>query len=298
MNIVTFCPGFGLELPRSGVCKATTSSVAVPVYLINLERALDRLLTMDRQLSSAGIFYERVDAVEGNKLAFPNDLYDASGYRARHGKLTNPAEVGCYLSHIECARRFLASQSDHALIFEDDLLLPDDLPEIISAALAEGVSWDILRLSTVNRGKKFIVKQLTSQRALAVSLTREKGSGAYLINRRAALWLCQALVPMRLPYDIAFDLEYLSGLRGMFVSPVPISQEAGFPSNIQLGRSRFQLPWWKRPTIYPYRVWLECSRFALRLALLVTFRIVNRKSPRQALRQNSKPSGNHSVSGL
>lgn len=276
MNISTFCPGFGLELPRSSVCKATTSSVAVPVYLINLERALDRLLTMDRQLSSAGISYERVDAVEGDKLAFPNDLYDASGYRLRHGKLTNPAEVGCYLNHIECARRFLASQSDHALIFEDDLLLPDDLPEIISAALAESGSWDILRLSTVNRGKKFIVKQLTSQRGLAVSLTREKGSGAYLINRRAALWLCQALVPMRLPYDIAFDLEYLSGLRGMFVSPIPISQEAGFPSNIQLGRSRFRLPWWKRLTIYPYRAWLECSRFALPLALLVTFRIVNR----------------------
>ncbi|TCR76723.1 glycosyltransferase family 25 protein [Rhizobium sp. BK376] len=289
MNIEASYPGNGLGLPRGRNC--ATPGVAIPVYLINLDRAPDRLQTMDRQLHAAGIMYERVIAVEGDELIFPHALYDEKGFRWRHGKLTNPAEVGCYLSHIDCARRLLASNNDHALVLEDDLLLPGDLAAIISASIAEGDLWDILRLSTVNRGRKFIAKQLTPQRALAVSLTREKGSGAYLINRRAATWLCRTLVPMCLPYDIAFDLEYLDGLRGMFVYPVPVSQEAGFPSTIQLGRCRFRLAWWQRITVYPYRAWLESSRLVLRLMLLAKFRLFHRHKVGRPLTRDVRTCG-------
>jgi len=78
------------------------------------------------------------------------------------------------------------SRATHALILEDALLFEEDLVAALSAALDEQRESDILRLSIVNRGRKFKLKPLTPYRGLAISLTREKGSGAYLINRRAA----------------------------------------------------------------------------------------------------------------
>jgi glycosyl transferase family 25 len=242
--------------------------------LINLDRAEDRLTAMVDQLDALDMPFERISAVDGKVLQLVDETYDETGYRRRHGRLTNPGEVGCYLSHIECARRLLESGHEFALILEDDLVLPDNLGVVIAEALAEHRHWDVLRLSTVNNGRKFPVVKMSETRSLALALTREKGSGAYLMNRRAAAWISADLLPMRLPYDIAYDLEFMDGLRAMFVYPVPISQEAGFASDIQQGR-RFRLPLRERFQVYPYRAWLEFARVAFRASRLVRYRLAN-----------------------
>jgi glycosyl transferase family 25 len=240
--------------------------------VINLDRAKDRLQSMVNQLGELGMPFERISAVDGKVLKLSEALYDEAGYRRRHGRLTNPGEVGCYLSHVECARRLLDSSHEFALILEDDLVLPENLSVVIAEGLAAHTHWDVLRLSTVNNGRKFPVVAISPMRSLALSLTREKGSGAYLMNRRAAAWISGPLLPMRLPYDIAYDLEYLDGVRAMFVEPVPISQEAGFASDIQQGR-RFRLPLRHRFQVYPYRAWLEITRVAFRGARLAGYKL-------------------------
>lgn len=241
----------------------------IPIYLINLDRSTDRLDRMRALLSAASLAFERVPAVDGAKLAEPLPEYDDAAFRIRHGKRRNPGEVGCYLSHIECARRLLASDSEYALVLEDDISVPHDIHEIIKEAIDAGRDWDILRLSTVNSGRKFVFRKMSSDRGLAICLTREKGSGAYLINRRAARWFLEDLVPMRLPFDIAFDLEYLSGLKAAFVSPPPIDQDTGHPSQIQKGRRALRLSRWSYATVMPYRISLEASRLVCRARRLV-----------------------------
>ncbi|WP_160011831.1 glycosyltransferase family 25 protein [Rhizobium sp. 18055] len=241
-------------------------------FLINLDRAEDRLASMVDQLDALEMPFERISAVDGKALQLVAQTYDEAGYRRRHGRLTNPGEVGCYLSHVECARRLLDSSHEFALVLEDDLVLPDNLSVVIAEALAEHSHWDVLRLSTVNNGRKFPVVTISPTRSLALALTREKGSGAYLINRRAAAWISGGLLPMRLPYDIAYDLEFFEGLRAMFVYPVPISQEAGFASDIQQGR-RLRLPLRHRLPVYPYRIFLELSRVAFRASRLARYKL-------------------------
>lgn len=76
----------------------------------------------------------------------------------------------------------------------------------------------------MNKGPKFGYRKLADGRSLAIALTREKGAGAYVINRTAANWIVRDLMPMRLSYDIAFDLEYIDGLRAAFIDPVPVDQ--------------------------------------------------------------------------
>lgn len=243
-------------------------------YLINLDRAEDRLAFMSEELSRMGLPFERVSAIDGRNIAFPIPEFDAVAYRRCHGRQANPSEVGCYLSHIECARRLLASGEPHALILEDDLIFPEDFGDLLRASLSVEATWDILRLSTVNTGRKYPFLDITPKRSLAVALTREKGSGAYIVNRRAARWMVEKLVPMRLPYDLAYDLEHLAGLRAVFVTPVPVDQMTNFPTQIQLGRQRYRLPWWRRLSIYPYRAWFEVTRFLFRAGSLLCFKLM------------------------
>lgn len=234
------------------------------VYLINLDRAQTRLNHMSAKLHEAGLPFERVPAVEGAALTFPHPGFDAFAYRHLHGRRVIPAEVGCYLSHVECARRLLDSEASHALILEDDVSFASDFLPALRAAMTEGDSWDLLRLSTVNRGRKFGYRDLTAGRRLAKALTREKGAGAYVINRRAAEWITGRLMPMRLAYDIAFDLEYLDGLTAAFIDPPPAHQSDEPVSQIQNGIAAAKYPRTRYLTVLPYRAWLELTRLAFR----------------------------------
>ncbi|MDE1991571.1 MAG: glycosyltransferase family 25 protein [Rhizobiaceae bacterium] len=255
------------------------NDLSLKIYLINLDRATERLISMQEKLAAVRLPFERVSAVDGATLIFPNTEFSERAFRLLHGRRRNPAEVGCYLSHIDCAKRLLASKAEFALILEDDLEFPADMEQIVRTAIASKADWDILRLSTVNRGRKYPFAKLTPQRSLAIALTREKGSGAYLINRRAATWFVEELMPMRLPFDLAFDLEHLAGLKAAFVHPVPVRQDIGLPSQIQGKRRSYHLPRWKYPTVQPYRAWLEASRFACRLTRLLTSVVEARFAP-------------------
>ncbi|MCM5552512.1 glycosyltransferase family 25 protein [Pleomorphomonas sp. NRK KF1] len=244
------------HLPRSG------SRLAC--YLINLERAVDRRALMADRLEAAGLEHEIVNAVDGKRLQFPIPEFSELSFKLLHGRRIIPAEVGCYLSHIECAKQFLKSGSDYALILEDDVSFADDFVEAIDLACVQGRHWDILRLTTVNRegGVKF--KPLSATRSLAVALTRKKGAGAYVVNRRAAAWMVEKLMPMRLSYDIAFDLEYLSGLKACFVLPQPASQLTEMETQIQVNINSYKLPRYRYFTVLPYRAFLETARVLVR----------------------------------
>lgn len=253
------------------------SRLSLAVYLINMDGAEDRLEVMNRETAAAGVAAERVPAVIGRNLSFPIPEFSELSYKLLHGRRMKHGEVGCYLSHVECARRFLATDADLCLILEDDVTFEPDFLETIDAAAKSGSSWDILRLTTVSSGRKFPFRKLTERRQLAIALTREKGSGAYMINRKAARWIVKDLVPMRLAYDIAFDLEYLSGLKGAFVSPLVASQDSAFESQIQGNINAHKLPRWRYLTVLPYRTYLEVSRVLARGTLLLWQKLRNLK---------------------
>lgn len=241
-----------------------TSGSKLACYLINLERAADRRSLMEARLQSIGLEHQVVKAVDGKLLRFPTPEVSELSFKLLHGRRIIPAEVGCYLSHIECARQLLASEADYALIVEDDVTFAPDFVEAVDLACAQSRHWDILRLTTVNRegGVKF--KALSATRSLAVALTRKKGSGAYIVTRRAATWMIEKLLPMRLSYDIAYDLEYLSGLRTCWVLPQPASQLNDMATQVQINIRAYKLPRYRYLTVFPYRAFLETTRVLVR----------------------------------
>jgi len=54
-----------------------------------------------------------------------------------------------------------------------------------------------------------------------------------LVDRLAASQMLKLLMPMRLSWDIAFDLEWFLGFRTLGVHPMPVSQESDFETQIQ-----------------------------------------------------------------
>ena len=237
------------------------SQMTLSVYLINMDGATDRLAAMTEKLQAAILEYERVPGVNGRAITFPIKEFSELSYKLLHGRRTTPAEVGCYLSHVDCARRLLAGHADLGLILEDDVSFEPDFLNSVDCAAMHPTDWDILRLTTVNRGRKYPFKPLEDGRSLALALTREKGAGAYVINREAARWIVNRLIPMRLAYDIAFDLEYLDGLKAAFVDPQPASQYSEHETQIQSNMQQYKLPRWRYLTVLPYRAYLEVSRF-------------------------------------
>ena len=146
-------------------------------WVINLDRAPDRLERISGQLQRLGLPYARLPAVDAQALT-PGQRasLDEPGYRRRHGMTPLGGELGCYLSHVEAMRRFLASDAEFGLILEDDVLLHDSLPEVLRGLLRHAGRWDMVKLSGVHSGTPVPYLEVAAGHRLAVMLSRCTGS--------------------------------------------------------------------------------------------------------------------------
>lgn len=215
---------------------------AVQTWVINLDRAPDRLARVREQLERLQLPWQRLPAVDARAFTpAQRALLDEPAFHRHHGMTPLPGELGCYLSHIEVMRHFLASDAPAALVLEDDVRLHDTLPAVLAALMARPERWDVVKLSAVHSGTPVAVADLGAGHALAVMLSKCTGSSAYLMNRRAAeAWLRErgGLLPMQLPYDHAFDRAWVFGLKQRLVVPTPcghddqVASTIGAPANM------------------------------------------------------------------
>jgi glycosyl transferase family 25 len=240
-------------------------------WVINLDRAPERLVRIDAQLQALGMPYTRVPAVDARALKPEQSAaLDETAYRRKHGMAPVPGELGCYLSHVEAMRRFLATEAAFAMILEDDVLLHASLPAVLQGLIAHPGRWDMVKLSAVHSGTPQRVLNLAPGHDLAVMLSRCTGSSAYLINRRAAQVYVQGLLPMSLPYDHVFDQGWRFGLKVRLVTPTPCGHDSEIASTIVVppGVSR-KFRWTQRWPTYAYRLGNEARRLAYGLTQTV-----------------------------
>ena len=96
-------------------------------YLVNLDRSPDRLAAADAQLRAVGVAYERVPAVDGRALGAAERRRAANRLRFRliYGAWPSAGTIGCALSHQAVYARMDAAGVPLALVFEDDVAIPD-----------------------------------------------------------------------------------------------------------------------------------------------------------------------------
>lgn len=235
-------------------------------YLINLDSAQDRWASVEKAFSQTSFTVCRISAVNGHALRLPIPEYSEPLYRWFHGRTTAFGQVGCYLSHIKAMQAFLATDDECALIGEDDLTLRPDFEAALAAALAHSKHWNILRLTGLGQSRPLPVAKLFADYRLCIGLGRLKGTGAYLIDRKAARALVTGLLPMRLPIDHAIDREWFFGLRAAYILPFPASQlESGFRTSIHRKGQDIRLSSLRRCfSTYPYQAFNETTRWLFR----------------------------------
>tara|TARA_R110002124_G_scaffold86169_5_gene223072 strand:- start:1200 stop:1982 length:783 start_codon:yes stop_codon:yes gene_type:complete len=115
--------------------------------IINLDHATARMDFQRRQLSRLGIAFDRLPAVAVGDLADPADETYWAGWQ----RPIAVTERACLCSHIAAWKRVIDDDAPF-LILEDDALLSDDVPLILSEA-EKHHEWDLLQLETRKRRK-------------------------------------------------------------------------------------------------------------------------------------------------
>ena len=170
------------------------SDLHLSIYILALKDS-KRVQNITLDLKNHYENFTVVEAVDGNKLSndYISDQYDLKGTFARLGYSINQNLIACALGHKKIYREFLKTNSNWALIFEEDSRLksnfsPECINRLCEAHFAKPTIIQLFTRSTRLAKRNNWVK-ISENVFLFPFLARLIGSGtsAYLINREAAL---------------------------------------------------------------------------------------------------------------
>jgi glycosyl transferase family 25 len=215
---------------------------AIPVFIINLERDVQRWRHIEAVMRKLGILHQRITAIDGQrKLRLIRKVIARDFFNRKLGRPLTPGEICCALSHISALKRVIRQNLDRALILEDDVefsdgfqdFFRDELPEFLELCdivKIEGLFYD----HTSRSGPTLRTGRLTK---LIVPLSPTLGSAGYAVTRRGARALLRRFVAINWPMD--HMLVSYEGYAATFgeIRPMLI-QQAAHPSNIEVDRRR------------------------------------------------------------
>ena len=204
----------------------------ITVNCISLADEHARRDYMRAQLEACGLPYRFFDAVRIDLGRGWPDSY-ARGQRLRHSGVDMRAgEMGCYLSHREIWKAFLAGDDELCLVLEDDVEIGPDFAAVVDALCADTSDWEFVRLTGVFRRTAYPLRRLAGEHFLVEYLEQPNGTQGYLLNRRAARRLVDYTAGMAHAIDMAIDREWEHGVNVMGVAPGPISHQETFETTL------------------------------------------------------------------
>jgi glycosyl transferase family 25 len=215
-------------------------------YFINLDRDVERRAHMERQFFQIGLEVDRfaATAIEDLPAGTLERFADP-----RRPDWQSPAEIACTFSHTQAMRDFLASTAEHALIFEDDVIVSPRLVDFLAAFADDPPDWDLTRLETFST--PVVLWPAVTRRLAGIELFRPSGyvagSAGYIISRRGAeLFLADPVILSRIidwsmnhPFDpVGRRLSIRHAVPALCVQLQNAGRaEAGALSNLSPGRA-------------------------------------------------------------
>lgn len=201
----------------------------IPTYVINLRSSSARRRYMEDLLSVyEHLKVEFVEAVDGRLYSKEQQQvhFDMKACVQRNGRIINPGEIGCTLSHRKCYQKFLDSPSAYVLILEDDISIVGDMSTAINDTVASFMNCQKPRILFLSGDYWYWRKKAITKVCWAV------GSYAYFINRAAA----ECILKIGKPFSVAddWDLYKTNGVGLYAVHPYVIDANiSDLPSDIQ-----------------------------------------------------------------
>ena len=150
------------------------------IYVINLDRAPERMERMARLLDGMCVAFQRVPAVDGRTLPPPSTDVPDSSYRLSR------TEVALIGSHQNCWALFEKSDSPYGVVLEDDVHFGHDFAELLKNGRALPGNFDLIKLETTPN-KVWLSRRAAPQSPCSRHLHRlaspHLGSAGYIISR-------------------------------------------------------------------------------------------------------------------
>lgn len=229
------------------------------VYVINLDRHMERLAHMRELLSDVG--FERVAAVDGTK-------------KSDTAKGLTRFELACLESHRNAWRLFLKRSDKYACILEDDVHLCSGFGALVTAEDWIPDDAHSIKLDTYFQEVKLGERRAVfGGREVARLYTRHESSAAYVLSREGAERYLELTARPILPADYSLfpRSPRRRGLRVYQVTPAVAVQDhllrqdsggQGFPTGMATGGPGRR----RRPLVG--RVWREAVRLVSQVAEL------------------------------
>ncbi|CAN7528789.1 glycosyltransferase family 25 protein [Rhizobium rhizogenes] len=193
-----------------------TDSLAqqVRIYVINLDRSHERWERLRGQAARYGLTVVRVTAIDGAKIPEGDRLdFQPQQFVYHNGRKLLAGEYGCYRSHLLALQQFIDSGDKMAIIMEDDVELNERLIPRALSAMDSVCGARLVKLVNHRLVGFKPLSETTENDIVGRCMHGPQGSAAcYIVNRSAAKKLLATLKPMLLPYDVALERGWSTGV--------------------------------------------------------------------------------------
>nr|MCS5588968.1 glycosyltransferase family 25 protein [Candidatus Thioglobus sp.] len=221
-----------------------------PVYVINLDTSLDRLLKSKERLEEQSITSERISGVLGSALT-QEELkkhYCPNLNREKYHTALTPSQIGCYLSHRKAWERTANGEAPYAIVLEDDIKLIGNLTNAIQTIESFNFPWDLIKLSAYqSRLRKIKFSRLVANDMnLVIHNKPMSGGAATAISKSAAKRLLAATEKFGRPVDTDIQHFWEKNIEVVSLMPYPIAQDMKFDSMIAAKKVNRKKYFWKK----------------------------------------------------
>ena len=166
------------------------------VFVVNLDRSIDRMESATRQLNALGVDFERWPAVDGALLS-DEERKAAVGFRwwCATGRKIRVGELGCALSHIKLYRKMIDENIPLACILEDDVKLAACLPDVLKRSETYLTS-DVPTVIQLSNWTDY-----ESDKEEIRDSSQNNSTEAYVITQEAARRILKINMPIAVPCD-------------------------------------------------------------------------------------------------
>lgn len=186
------------------------------MYVINLDRAPDRLAQSGARLEADGLAFQRVAAIDGQHL----DESARSGPRPFFAKQpTTAGEIACFLSHHKVWSLIAEGSDPAAIVLEDDFELTANAPRLIQRLPNLPCTWDMLKLYCDRPRRMVEVTVFPEGCRIGTPDVIPPTTIAYAITRDAARALSRAPPKTGWPVDLYLKRWWEHGLSIKVLEP-------------------------------------------------------------------------------
>ena len=214
------------------------------VVVINLDRDKQRYQNFQRQCEIAYIYFDRISAIDGRALDLDSlqkkgllELGSKSFFNHnKGGRDSLKGSIACALTHKQIWRDFSKHSEETCLIFEDDVVIPEDFWKTFNS-ISIPSNWDIIFLGGVRIYGRQVSKNLVKAVSTKDNHWNNCGLYAYLINKRSVKKLLEIVDTVKTYIDIQINRHY-NNLNVYYIVPNIVKHDFSVKSSRSTGSTQ------------------------------------------------------------